>query len=109
MNEAYNYDVIICGLDGIPLRTTAKGAKALMQSFHSEPNMENLLLEVVDGGTPFKNSILSVTAVFPRPKIKLAVESVKSRTLSQKLKPAEKAKPVAVKEKKLVKKTSKKR
>ena len=68
LNEAYNYDVIINGLNGIPLRTTAKGAKALMQSFHAEPNMETLLLEAVDGGKPFKNTLISVSAVFPRSK-----------------------------------------
>jgi len=73
MNEAFNYTVVIRGLDGIPLRTTAKGAKALMQSFHEEPNMEQLLLEAVDSGTPFKNKLVSVTALFPRPKIKQAV------------------------------------
>jgi hypothetical protein len=72
MNEPFNYTVVIRGLDGVPLRTTSQGAKALMKSFHKEPNMEQLLLEAVDSGTPFKNSLVSVTAVFPRPKIKQA-------------------------------------
>jgi len=73
MIEAFNYNVVIRGLDGIPLRTTSKGAKALMQSFHEEPNMEKLLLEAVDSGTPFKNKLVSIAAVFPRPKVKQAV------------------------------------
>jgi len=72
MNEPFNYTVVIRGLDGVPLRTTSQGAKALMKSFHEEPNMEQLLLEAVDSGTPFKNKLVSVTAVFPRPKIKQA-------------------------------------
>lgn len=72
MIEPFNYTVVIRGLDGVPLRTTSQGAKALMKSFHEEPNMEQLLLEAVDSGTPFKNKLVSVTAVFPRPKIKQA-------------------------------------
>lgn len=84
MTEAYNYTVVIRGLDPIPLRTTAKGAKMLMQSFHDEPNMENLLLEAVDGGTPFKNKLVSVTALFPRPKIKMAPPSKKPLTKKKK-------------------------
>lgn len=72
MNEAFNYTVVIRGLDGIPLRTTAQGAKALMQSFHDEPNMEKLLLEAVDAGMPYKHNLVSITALFPRPKIKQA-------------------------------------
>jgi hypothetical protein len=79
MNEAYNYNVVIRGLDGIPLRTTSKGAKLLMQSFHDEPGMEKLLLEAVDGGTPFKNKLVSVTAIFPRPKVKLSIPAKKKK------------------------------
>jgi hypothetical protein len=65
MNEAFDYIVVINGLDEIPLRTTSKGAKSLMQSFHGELNMEKLLLEAVDSGKPFKNKYISVTALFP--------------------------------------------
>ena len=86
MNEAYNYTVVIRGLDPIPLRTTAKGAKLLMQSFHDEPNMENLLLEAVDGGKPFKNKLVSVTALFPRPKIKVAARTPTKKPLTKKKK-----------------------
>lgn len=76
--EAFNYVVSIFGIDGIPLRTTSQGAKALMKSFHEEPNMEKLLLEAVDAGTPFKNKLVSVTALFPRPKIQQVVVTKKA-------------------------------
>lgn len=86
MNEAYNYTVVIQGLDKIPLRTTAHGAKMLMQSFHDEPNMENLLLEAVDGGRPFKNKLVSVSAitVSANTKPKMARRLAKTKTPARK-------------------------
>lgn len=88
MSEVFNYVVVIKGIDGIPLRTTSLGARELMKSFHGEPDMEKLLLDAVDSGTPFKNSLISINALFPRPKKKVAVETTTNRKTVKKTKKA---------------------
>lgn len=109
MIEPFNYTVVIRGLDGIPLRTTAQGAKELMKSFHDEPNMEQLLLEAVDSGAPFKNSLVSVTAVFPRPKAAFKQAPAMMTTAMTTAVAAKSTAPKKAVKKKAVKKTSKKR
>ena len=67
MKEEFNYSVVIRGIDGVPLRTNSSGARALMKSFHDEPQMENLLLEAVNSGKPFKNPLITVTRIDEKP------------------------------------------
>lgn len=90
MQETFNYSVVIHGLDGIPLRTTVHGAKNLMRSFHKEHNMEKLLLEAVDAGIPYKNKLVSVSALFPKNKVSKKVVSKTLTTLATKKKASKK-------------------
>jgi hypothetical protein len=65
----YEYEVKITGLNGVPLRTTIKGAKLLIQAFHNEPKMAKLLLEAVDSGTAFKSNSICISRI-PTKKLK---------------------------------------
>ena len=64
MDKIYQYEVVIRGLDSVPMRTSREGAEDLLGVIHGGDGKTcRLILEAVDDGTPFKNKYVRISKV----------------------------------------------
>jgi hypothetical protein len=60
MADAFTYDVIITGMESIPLRTTKEGAKALMTAFDNGDKACDVLVNAMAEGIEFNNNLVTI-------------------------------------------------
>jgi hypothetical protein len=60
MADAFTYDVIITGMENIPLRTTKEGAKALMTAFDNGDKACEVLVNAMAEGIEFNNNLVTI-------------------------------------------------
>lgn len=56
----FDYELSILGLDGVPLKTNKIGVIALVDAFGKKA-MTSLVVEQIDKGIPYKNSLIQIS------------------------------------------------
>ena len=56
----FTYDVVIAGLEHIPLRTTKEGAKALLTAFDNGDKACEVLVNAMNEGIEFNSNLVTI-------------------------------------------------